>query len=412
MKIAVVDQKVNKGGLSRVIKKLLPEISKSDSISITYFGNREGINRENLHKTFEKNNIKINFLQSLNFSSDNLNNKIFFKLIKYLQNKYLKKLNFLPYWLNGNLEKELNYKLKDFDLIYFPWPFLIEFPMINKPIVATFHDFNFKYYFSGNSTYSNNNTIKLNRQMNTWVKNSEIIVSNNFTKSELIKFYPNNAERVNVIPLSYYSKKENSDKVKFNQISKKYNLPANYIYCGTNNCAHKNLNPLFAALNILKSKNIYLNLVLTGNGTEIINGISCEYGVELKNDDKDVIGLGYIDDEELDEIIKNADILISPEMYTSDNGPATDGWINGIPTILANIPSNIEHIETQSVHAELFDYRNPKDIAEKIKFVLENQEKFRTLAQKSKKEISKMSWTTVAEKYTSVFKQAYEEKNK
>ena len=36
MKIAVVDQKVNKGGLSRVIKKLLPEISKSNSISITY----------------------------------------------------------------------------------------------------------------------------------------------------------------------------------------------------------------------------------------------------------------------------------------------------------------------------------------------------------------------------------------
>ena len=41
-------------------------------------------------------------------------------------------------------------------------------------------------------------------------------------------------------------------------------------------------------------------------------------------------------------------------MYTSDNGPATDGWIN-IPTIF-DIPSNIEHIETQSVHAELFDY--------------------------------------------------------
>jgi|TARA_B110000858_G_scaffold197696_1_gene260332 hypothetical protein len=411
MKIAVVDQKVNKGGLSRVIKKLLPEISKSDKISITYFGNREGINRENLLKTFDKDNIKINFLQSLNFSGNNLNNKIIFKLVKYLQNKYLKKINFLPYWLNGNLQNELNYKLKDFDLIYFPWPFLIEFPKINKPIVATFHDFNFKYYFSGNSTYSYNDTERLNRQMNTWIENSEIIVSNNFTKLELIKFYPNNTDRVNVIPLSYYSKKENSDKNRFNKISKKYNLPANYVYCGTNNCAHKNLNPLFAALNILKSENIFLNLVLTGNGTEIINGISCEYGVELKNNEKDVMGLGYIDDEELDEIIKNADILISPEMYTSDNGPATDGWINGIPTILANIPSNIEHIETQSVHAELFDYRNPLDIALKIKKVINNKEKYKKLADKSKIEISKIDWTSVSEKYISVFKEAYNQNN-
>ena len=160
---------------------------------------------------------------------------------------------------------------------------------------------------------------------------------------------------------------------------------------------------------ILKSKNIYLNLVLTGNGTEIINGISCEYGVELKNNGKDVMGLGYIDDEELDEIIKNADILISPEMYTSDNGPATDGWINGIPTILANIPSNIEHIKTQSVHAELFDYRNPLDIALKIKQVINNKEKYKKLADKSKNEMSKIDWTSVSEKYISVFKETYNE---
>ena len=192
----------------------------------------------------------------------------------------------------------------------------------------------------------------------------------------------------------------------------KYKLPKNYIYCGTNTCSHKNLNPLFVALNILKNDKINLNLVITGSGTESINGKACNFGVEISEEEKDVIGLGYINDNDLDEIIQNADILISPEMYTSDNGPATDGWINGIPTILANIPSNVEHIETQGVHAELFDYKNPKDIAEKIKFVLGNQEKFRTLAQKSKEEISKMSWTTVAKKYISVFKQAYEEKNK
>ena len=50
--------------------------------------------------------------------------------------------------------------------------------------------------------------------MNKWMKFSKIIVSNNFTKDELIRFYPENQDKVNVIPLSYYSKNEKSNKEK------------------------------------------------------------------------------------------------------------------------------------------------------------------------------------------------------
>ena len=55
MKIAIVDQKVNKGGLSRVIKKLLPELSKDKKNEFTYFGNIEGIKREKLYEIFKEN---------------------------------------------------------------------------------------------------------------------------------------------------------------------------------------------------------------------------------------------------------------------------------------------------------------------------------------------------------------------
>ena len=410
MKIAVIDQKVNKGGLSRVIKKLLPELSKNKKIQITYFGNMEGIKRENLFKIFGENNIKVKILNSLYFNNEKKKEKIFFKTINFIQNKFLKKKNYLPFWLSGNLKKELNVKLKKFDVVYFPWPFLIEYPDIDKPIVATFHDFNFKYYFSGVPTYSKSDTKKINNQMLDWMKYSKIIVSNNFTKKELIKFYPFNETKVNVIPLSHYSAQKNSNKRKFDLISKKYNLPEKYLYCGTNTCAHKNLNPLFVALDILKKEKINLKLVLTGGGTDFINGKVCEYGVELNENENDVLGLGYIDDEELEEIIKNAEILISPEMYTSDNGPATDAWINGIPAIIANIPSNLEHIETQEVHAEIFDYRNPREIANKIKLILNNKEKYMAFAKKSTEAMSKISWKNVAEKYNSVFEKAFNEK--
>lgn len=273
-------------------------------------------------------------------------------------------------------------------------------------MVATFHDFNFKYYFSGTPTYSSSQINFLNKQMEIWLNNVSIIVSNNFTMNELKKFYPNLNRKINVIPLGAYSD-INSIKTKdFKNIKKKFNLPERYIFCGTNTCAHKNLNPLFAAMNILKKKHQHLNLVLTGPGTEIINGISDEYGVQLNDIKRDVYGLGYVHNDELELIIENAQLIINPEMYTSDNGPATDGWAKGKPVIIADIPSNREHINNQFVYAELFNFRDPEDIANKIEKIVNNKDnKYINYASKSKISISNVKWEAVAENYLKVFNQ-------
>ena len=240
--------------------------------------------------------------------------------------------------------------------------------------------------------------------MEKWLNKTKIIVSNNFTANELKKFYPN-IKKINIIPLGPYSEKKDLDIRMYDQIKKKYSLPDNYIFCGTNTCAHKNLNPMFAAINILKNKNISINLVLTGPGTEIINGESDEYGVKLINgNEKDIFGLGYVSNLELDMIIENSSAIISPEMYTSDNGPATDGWIRGKPVIIADIPSNREHIENQKVFAELFNYRSPENIAEKIEKVLKDiNQNYKDEAKKSMTAMNKIKWQDVALKYLDVF---------
>ena len=291
MKIAVVDHVGNKGGVSRVIRKLLPAMtSVNKNITITYFSSPLSINREKINIEFRKYNINIKNLYSLYFLSDYNENNYLKKFFFLLQKKIFSKLNFLPSILTGNLNLELQNRLKDFDLIYFPWPYLIELPKINKPMVATFHDFNFKYYFSGTPTYSKSQFYLLNKQMHAWLNNVSIIVSNNFTMNELKKFYPNLNRKINVIPLGAYSDTKSIKPEDFKNIKKKFNLPETYIFCGTNTCAHKNLNPLFAAMSILKKKHHYFNLVLTGPGTEIINGISDEYGVQLNDIEKDVYG--------------------------------------------------------------------------------------------------------------------------
>jgi len=94
-------------------------------------------------------------------------------------------------------------------------------------------------------------------------------------------------------------------------------------------------------------------------------------------------------------------------MYTSDNGPAIDGWAKGKPVVLADIPSNKEHIKNQFVYAELFNFRDPADIAKKIEKIINNKDKkYINYANKSKISIGNVKWETVAKNYYNIFKKS------
>ena len=61
------------------------------------------------------------------------------------------------------------------------------------------------------------------------MNNSHIIVSNNFTASELLKFYPNKKNDINVIPLASYSNDFELEKSEALLTINKYKIPENYI---------------------------------------------------------------------------------------------------------------------------------------------------------------------------------------
>jgi glycosyltransferase involved in cell wall biosynthesis len=407
VKIAVIDQLGNYGGVSRVIKNLLPALKEKHSdLTIEYFSNFTAIKREKLFFFLKKKNIKITHLQFDRLPS--------LKLIKFLklenfiikiQNKFKNIISFLPTFLSGNLKKELEKKIKNYDLALFPWPFLIDFPKLNCPVVGIFHDFNYKYYFSGQPTYFPNQLNHLNEQVPIWLKNSYPVVSNNFIKSEITKFYPKFSKKVKVINLGPYSEKiayiNNKKKIKI--------FPFKYILCPTNLCGHKNLGILFAAFNKVSKKNPRIKLILTGPYTDLINGNSCSNGMELNRKRKNIIGLGYVTDNILENLILNSLMVISPSVYEADNGPCTDAWYHSIPVAMANIPSNIEHVNRQKVHASLFDPYNYLSISNSILKIIKNYKYYKKLAKVSKKNISRnYTWEKTATEYYQLFKKIYD----
>lgn len=149
-----------------------------------------------------------------------------------------------------------------------------------------------------------------------------------------------------------------------------------------------------------------LNLVLTGPGTEIINGHATVIGIEMGGKPSDVIGLGYVTNTQIDSLIQRASVVVNTSLYEAGNGSGLDAWEMGTPVAMSNIPSFIEHLKVQGLLAEVFDPRSPLDIAEKIYSIINNKEKSEYNSKKSIESIHDITWKNTALKYINIFEEA------
>ena len=409
MKIAVIDHFGNPGGGSRVVRALLPAIKTvRPDIDITFFGNKNNIIRENLSEEFSNFNIKIRCLTSANLKIKGiLGIKGSDFVISVIQERYNKALSVLPPFLSGETHKEIERLVTSYDLAFFTWPYFLSCPKLNCPMIGIFHDFNYKYYFSGSHVLNRNQINMLNRDMPIWLSRSIPVVSTYFMASEIKKFYPEWADKVRIVHLAPFTRGTIINTDESIKTIQRLGLKKKYVLCPTNICSHKNIGPLLSAIYILNNRmGQDLNLVLTGPGTEIINGHATEIGIEMGGEPSDVIGLGYVTNTQIDSLIQRASVVVNTSLYEAGNGSGLDAWEMGTPVAMSNIPSFIEHLEIQGLFAEIFDPRNPLDIAEKIYSIIYNKEKTEFNVNKSLEAIKNITWENTASKYIKIFEEA------
>jgi glycosyltransferase involved in cell wall biosynthesis len=405
MRIAVIDHVGNPGGGSRVARALLPAMKKiRPNMEITFFGNPHSIKREQQEQVFKSRGIDIHALSSTRLAGRDLFNiRGSRHMVNLFQRKFAGPLSSISFYLSGAVHKELEAHVKDYDMAFFIWPFHLRCPELKCPMAGIFHDFNFKYFFSG-QTMAPWILEFLNREMPTWLANSIPIVSTEFMKGELQKFYPEHGYKTQVVPVAPTSKISAIDKDKaVHVVRNQFGIRGDYILCPTNICSHKNIGPLLSAFSMLRRKWKDLLLVCTGFGTEVINGRSCAIGVEVGCEPKDVWGLGYVSNEEIDSLIQCASAVVNPSLYEGGNVPGFDAWERGVPVAMSNIPPFLEHMSVHQVHAEIFNPRSPEDIAEKLDYILSNPEQMKSKTLQSKEAISKYTWERSAEGYLKIF---------
>lgn len=410
MKIAVVDHVGNHGGGSRVVRSLLPALKHLEpDLEITYFGNPSSIRRENLAREFAAESIEVRELGALRLTSTPLLRSERLKaLIKQAQSRWLKRYSWLPVTVSGNVAYEISRQVRGYDLVFYPWPFLMSFPHVDCPSVGIFHDFNFKYYFGGNFVFSPSQYEQLNQDMPKWLESSTPVVSTQFMADELASFYPEAAQKTQVVHLAPFGNEDLIDPDIARNVVSELNVQTPYILYPTQMCTHKNVGPLIGAIALLNAKGLRTTLVLTGSGTEAVRGYATASGVRLDGHGGDVLGLGYVSNLQIDSLVQCASIVVSSSLYEAGNGPGLDAWGRGTPVAMSDIPPYREHIDTLNVRAKIFDPRCPKDISDKLLAILENPDRAQDDAQHSLHALQSATWEKTAAAYLRIFRNAIE----
>ncbi|MBI2743916.1 MAG: glycosyltransferase [Chlamydiales bacterium] len=409
MRVAIVDHVVNYGGGSRVLRCLLPAIRElRPDWELHFYGNRAALMRDGLAEEFEALGIKVKFLKSAKFA----NAKIFSKvrggkaLIALMQKRYERALSLLPLYFSGAIHKEYEQIAKEYDLLFCTWPYFARAPQVKIPVVAIFHDFNFRYYFNGTALHPSHFKF-LQEEIPRWLRVANPVVSTHFMKAELEKFYPEFSGRAEVIHLSSLGAETEISQSEAEKVVKEMGISGPYLLYPTNTSPHKNLGSLIGAFHLLHQKHPELKLVFAGYGTESVNGRAGLLGLEVGDENRNVIGFGYVSNLQMDALIQCATLVVSTSLYEAGCGPGLDAWQRAVPVAMSDIPPFTEHMEVQGVKAALFNPRSSPDIAEKIDALLSNPQKAAEEALLSQARLSAYDWKSVAQKYINLFEKSY-----
>ncbi len=414
MKIAVIDHMLNYGGGSRVVRNLLPAIKQlRPEWTITFYTNQAAVNRDGLHSELSP-HVEIKGLKSIKIP-----NLSFFSrfrgatvILSLFQKRFKKLLSFFPYYFSGALGEEIDELAKNHDLLFCTWPYLMECPDLSSsiPLVSNFYDFNFRYYFDGPSMHPVH-LKSLDKEFPRWLRRSIPVVPTHFMKRELEKFYPEFKDKANVIHLSSLGAATHINSIEAQRVVESLEIFTPYLLYPCNTCSHKNIGNLLGAFHIIKQKHPHLKLVLAGSGTEYVNGTTETIGLARDMKNKDVIGLGYVSNLQIDALIQCATVVVSTSLYEAGCGPGLDAWNRAVPVAMSNIPPFTEHLEVQGVRAQIFDPKSPAEIAEKIEHILNNPEEAKTDALYSQQKLAEYDWICVAQRYIAIFEKAISEKS-
>jgi glycosyltransferase involved in cell wall biosynthesis len=207
---------------------------------------------------------------------------------------------------------------------------------------------------------------------------SAVIIGTESGKAEIVQFYGVPPERVKLVPHPTPRFALCAPKNSGKEVLAKYRIPEGYLFYPAQFWPHKNHVGLLLAVNLLREKyNLILPVVFVGSDTgnlPHVRRMVDELGLSGQ-----IHFLGFVPQEDLLGLYRNAFALIYLTFFGPENLPPLEAFALGCPVIASNVAGAQEQLGDAAL---LVDPRDEEQIVLVVKSLYDDLELRRTLIQR------------------------------
>jgi len=294
----------------------------------------------------------------------------------------------------------------DIDLVHFPYfePFFLELPLYKKfKTVVTVHDLT-PIVFPENFPSGIKGKIKWQMQKYALKKADAIITDSKSSKKDVVKFVGVKESKVKVV---YLAAGEQFRKLEIGnwklEIKKRFGLPERFLLYVGDVTWNKNLPRLIDAVKQLKITLVMVGKSLVSEDYDKDNAWNADLNRvnELAKDDKNIVRLGFISDEDLVSIYNLATVSVLPSLYEGFGLPILEAMSCGCPVVTSKEGSLEEVAGEAAYYVDAYDVES---MATGIKDVFNNEGLQIKLREKGLENAQKFSWKKTAEETINAYK--------
>ncbi len=235
------------------------------------------------------------------------------------------------------------------------------------------------------------------------MKRADVIITDSeFSRSEIIKYYPQFADKIRVVYCGVNREKfyHIDDSERIEKTLKSLGIEGDYfLYLGTIE-PRKNLGRLIEAYGILKKKYGEVpSLVMAGGKGWLNSGIYSRVK-ELGLEDS-VIFTKYIPDEDICPLMNGACAFVFPSVYEGFGMPPLEAMACGVPVVSSTEASLPEVVGDCAVKVDAY---SPESIAEGMYRVWSDRELAADLAARGMKRAEEFTWHRFSERLHEIYR--------
>jgi len=229
-------------------------------------------------------------------------------------------------------------------------------------------------------------------------KYNKIIAVSKGVKEELIHYYNLPSEDIVVIPNGVDLEEFKPDKEKRRKIRETYEIADDEVVLMFSGYEfrRKGLEYIIKALPLVKGK---VKLLVVGkDDPNYYKELASKLGVRDKT-----IFTGFVPD--ISEYYAASDLFVFPTLYEPFGLVITEALASGLPVIVSEFAGATDIMNDECEGLLLKDPTNPKEIAEKVNVLVEDENLRKQMSRNARKTVEKYSWDEVARKILEIYEE-------